>query len=999
MKKILLIFVSLLITGGSLLWAQSVTVSGVVTENGKPVEFVSVVEKGSTSNGVNTDINGRYTITVPSNATLVFSSVGYKTQEIAVGGRTTINVIIAADVAVLDQVVVTAYGPIKVKSFTGAATSVDAEKLENKPVATLDQALQGQVAGMLSSTSSGQPGADSKVLIRGIGSINAGTDPLYVIDGVPVTTGNWSFGGGGGGYSEVSSAMSSINPNDIESVTVLKDAAATSIYGARAANGVILITTKKGKSGKPQFSLNMQAGMSARARSYDLLNANQFIELTTESLRNSGYSDADIAKEFAGFPRKENGEFYDTNWLDDYAYRDNAITYALDFSVSGGDEKTKYYASLSSYHQDAVLRWGALDRKSGRVNVTHQSSDAVNFGFNLAYSNTQQSTPTTTSAYYINPAAGALNMPPLEYPYNHDGTYRHRVVGNNGTNFVEANNYNTWMTYNDRVLGNVYLDIKFLKDFRFRSSYGVDLYFVQDDSYDDPRTTGSSAEDLGRAERATRSMRRWTNTNTITYAKTFAEKHNVNVVVGQETEHFNYEYVTATSENFASYKLRQVSQGSEPITTSGGRNTYRLASFIGNASYDYDGKYFGTASFRYDGSSKFSADNRWATFWSVGGAWDIAKENFLTEATDLFNSLKLRASYGTSGNSDIGYYNSLGLYAFSSYNGNPTSYPAQAANPNLTWESQALFNVGVDFQILDRRLGGTIEYYNRTTSDLLLSVPLSSLTGFTSQLRNVGSVRNQGIEITVNATPVRTEKFTWSIDANWSANQNKVLELYGGEDISRDRFRLQEGENMTQYWLVKHAGVDPATGRETWYDREGNICFQRDYNSMATNGLGNATPVWQAGLTNKFSAYGFDLSFFFFFNYGNMVFDNAAYQIQHDGSKANQNEVATMMDRWQKPGDIAVNQRRSTGAATQVSTRFLYDGSYIRLRNINLGYTFPKKVTETLNLSSLRLFVQAHNLLTITNYPGQDPEVNPMVDNFYQYPTSKAVLVGLDVKF
>jgi len=1000
MKKILLIFASLLITGGGFLWAQSVQVSGVVTENGQPIP-ATVVEKGTT-NGVNTDDNGRYTITVSTNATLIFTSVGYKAQEIAVGGRTTINVSMESDIATLEGAVVTAYGVINKKTFTGAASSVSAEKLENKPVATLDQALQGNVAGMLSSTSSGQPGADSKVLIRGIGSINAGTDPLYVIDGVPITIGDWATAGGGGGYSSVNSAMSSINPNDIESVTVLKDAAATSIYGSRASNGVILITTKKGKEGKPQFSINLQGGMSGRGSKLKMLNASQYIELNREAMLNSGYNTAQVAATFNAFPRTIEGKFYDTDWQEDFTYRDDAMTYSIDFSVSGGDAKTKYYASLSNYHQDAIMLWGDLDRKSARVNITHQGADWINFGFNLSYANTVQNTPTTTSAFYTNPAAASLNFSPLEYPYNLDGTYNTNMVGNNSVNYVLNNNINDDKTTSDRILGNAFAEIKFLKDFRFRSSYGVDMYFVQDDSYTDARGQGNIYAGVGYAERTHQSMRRWTNTNTISYMKTFNEKHNVNVLVGQEAENFDYDYVLAGASGFASYKLRQVSSGAEPVRTLGSKSSYRLVSFLGNASYDYDGKYFATASFRRDGSSKFSVNNRWASFWSIGGAWDIAKESFLSENAPIFNSLKLRASYGTSGNSDIGYYNSYGLYGFSAYNGLPTSYPAQAENPDLTWESQALFNVGIDFEILERRLGGTIEYYNRTTDDLLLSVPLSYITGFGSQLRNVGSVRNQGIEITINATPIQTETFTWKVDANWSMNKNKVLNLSGNEEYIDNgdvRARIRPGYDMSEYWLVNFAGVDPATGRETWFDRDGNITFQRDYASMATNNAGTSTPKWQGGLTNTLSAYGFDLSCFFFFNYGNMIFDNVAYQYMHDGHNANQNEIVSVMDRWQKPGDISPNPRRLTTTTTQVSTRFLYDGSYIRLRNLNLGYTFPKKISDALNLSSLRVFVQGQNLFTITNYPGQDPEVDFTMNNFYQYPVARTFMAGIDVKF
>ena len=432
-----------------------------------------------------------------------------------------------------------------------------------------------------------------------------------------------------------------------------------------------------------------------------------------------------------------------------------------------------------------------------------------------------------------------------------------------------------------------------------------------------------------------------------------------------------------------------------------------MMSYLFSGNYDFRNKYYISGTYRYDASSKFSADNKWAPFWSIGGAWELAKEDFMSNVP-LFDMLKLRASYGTSGNSDIGYYNSYGLYSFGAYNGASTTYISQPANPDLKWEKQKLFNVGVDFQILNRKLGGTVEWYNRVTDDLLLLVPLSAPTGFASQLRNVGSIQNRGIELTLNAEPVRTSTFAWRIEANWSRNWNEVLKLdprlnvdpYDNKIFIDDsRKRIREGEDMNQYWLVRFAGVNPADGAETWLDRDGNQVFSRNPDMQRTNGVGTATPKWQGGLTNRFSAYGFDLSVFFFFNYGNMIFDNVAYQCMHDGGKADMNELVWAMDRWQKPGDISPNPRRHLGAATQVSTRFLYDGSYVRLRNVTLGYNLPAKFLGGWYISNVRLFVQGHNLLTFTNYPGQDPEFNYDGENFYQYPTSRSILGGIEIKF
>jgi TonB-linked SusC/RagA family outer membrane protein len=1003
MKRLNLLLACFFISMG-LAIAQNKQVSGtVVDETGEPVIGASVVIKGNATIGTVTDLDGKFTLSVPSAAqTLVVKYLGMQDQEVAVASD--VSVILKPSNNSLDEVVVTAYGAITKKTFTGSVSTVSNAKIENKPVATLDQALQGNVAGMVTSSSSGQPGADSKVIIRGRGSINASTDPLYVVDGMPITIGNYSANVGTENGVSPSSAIASLNPNDIESVTVLKDASATSIYGSRAANGVVLITTKKGKSGKPQVSVNLSGGLSSRTNKLKMLNGEQYRELNAEAYRNGGYSEAQIAAEFDRFPKTADGNFYDTNWLNDYAYRDDAKTSAADISINGGTGNTKYYASFSNYSQEAILRWGDMERNSARLNLTHQSTDWLNFGVNATYSNVKQNTPLTTASYYINPAYAAMGLSPLETPYNTDGTFRHSVIGNSGINFVEANTYNSATTSMDRLIGNAFAEVKFLENFRLKTNWGLDNYFIDDDEYNDPRTTGSSAENIGRATKVHQNVKRWTTTNTLSFIKTFDGVHNVNILAGQEAESFNYDYVQAISEQFASYQLRQVESGAEPVTAAGNLESYNMLSYLATASYDYDNKYFASASFRQDGSSKFSANHKWASFWSVGAAWNLVKENFVSDNLPIISALKLRSSYGTSGNSDIGFYNSYGLYDFTAYNGASASYPSQPSNPDLTWESQQLFNVGLDFGLNDGRYGGTLEFYNRRTDDLLLNVPLSGITGFGSQLRNVGSVQNRGFEVTLNAEVVKTKDISWQIDANWSINKNKVLALYDGIDyIDQERKRIIVGEDMSNYWLVRFAGVDPGTGAETWYDREGQLVFQRSYDQHATNGIGSAAPLWQGGLTNTLTAYGFDLSAFFFFNYGNKVYDLGTQTYMQDGARANTNELASQMDRWQKPGDISPNPRRSVGISVQPSTRALYDGSYVRLRNLTLGYTFPSKTLKFIHLDNLRIYAQGLNLLTFTNYPGQDPEVS-YAGNYSgvlvsQYPVAKTWMVGLQVKF
>ncbi|MDL2223016.1 TonB-dependent receptor, partial [Bacteroidales bacterium OttesenSCG-928-M11] len=882
--------------------AQNVQVKGtVVDEYGEPIIGASVEAKGHASLGAITNVEGTFLLDLPQSVQALFVSyVGKERQEVAVAPN--VFVVLKTADQLMDEVVVVGYVTQKRSSLTGSLSSIGSAKIEKLPVASLDEALKGNIAGLSASTGTGQPGADTKVIIRGVGSINAGTDPLYVVDGVPITIGNMSAATASGSYNgSTYGAMANLNPNDIESVTVLKDAAATAIYGSRAANGVIVITTKQGKEGKTQFNLSAQLGVSNRANTdLKMLNRNQYMELMTEAYLNSGWTQQRISEEFAKYPKDANGNFYDTNWLDE-AYRSDAITQSYELSATGGTDKTNYFLSISHYSQEAILKWGDMTRTSARLNLNHKANNWLTFGVNSTYSLSEQDTPLTTAAYYVNPIAGSLTLNPLNPVYNQDGTYNHSPIGNNSTNFVEANDYNTNLLTTHRLIASMYGEISFMKNLKFKTLYGYDMMLVQDEQYDDPRATGSSADNVGRASRYDRTIQVWNWTNTLNYFETFNDDHNLNVLVGQEASARNLYFMGVETEGFASYKLRQPAAASEATNWYGYPANSRLVSLFGQVSYDYMSKYFLSGSFRYDGSSKFGLNNRFAPFWSVGGAWNVSEEYFLSDI-EWLNQLKLRSSYGTTGNSDIGNYESYGLYSFDSYNGQSASYPSQIANPDLTWEKTHAFNVGLDFRFLKNRLGGTIEFYNKKTTDLLLNVPLSRTTGFTSQLRNIGDMQNRGLEVSLNFDVISTKDFTWRLDANWSANKNKVLSLsQEDEEISwgsSGRKLIQVGKDMFQYKLVKYAGVNPADGSQMWYDKDGELVFTRSYAEQATTGIGSATPKGQGGLTNTFFYKDFDLSLFFYFQYGNKIFDNVAYQYQHDGNNTTRNEITDMMDRW-----------------------------------------------------------------------------------------------------
>ncbi len=1007
MKRLVFLLVCLFI-GMGMMTAQDRQVAGtVVDESGEPVIGASVVVRGTTM-GTVTDLDGKFVLNVSESATtLTVQYLGMSDQEVAVAPDVT--VVLHPSVRELDEVVAIGYGTARRSSFVGALSSVRSDRIEGLPVASLDQALKGNIAGLTANTGTGQPGADTKVIIRGRGSITAGTDPLYVIDGVPMLTGDFSTWKSNelenSSNGSIFGAMANLNPNDIESVSVLKDASATSIYGARAANGVIVITTKQGRQGKTQFNFTAQAGFSSRANTkFKMLNRDQFLELAEESYLNYyGESGREILHgELNNAYRKDaEGNFYNTNWLKE-AFRTNALTQSYDLSATGGSKNTTYFLSLARFDQEAILRWGRFERTSARVNLGHQANKWLKIGVNATYSYTKQDTPPTSDAYYTNPIAGALALTPLDSPFEADGvTFNHSPVGNSGVNFVEANTYNTLEQYVNRLIGSVFAEILFAKDLTFKSLYGYDLMIMDENEYDDPRATGTSADNVGRASRYNTNVRVWNWANTLNYNLILKEKNNIGVMLGTEAQ-IHSEYFMGTSvEGFPSYKIRHASAGATPVEGYGEPQESRLISYFTRADYNFAHRYYFSGSFRYDGSSKFGKNNRFAPFWSLGASWNISEESFMKKY-DWLDQLRIRSSYGTTGNSDIEFYESYGLYEFDSYNGASASAPYQLANPDLKWETTASFNVVVDFRVLNR-LSGTLEFYNRKTTDLLLKVPLSRTTGFEDQMQNVGSVQNRGVEITLSADAIRTKDFTWTIDANWAHNANKVLKLnHEDGEIpwgSSERKLLQAGKDMFQYKLVRYAGVNPADGAQMWYDADGELAFTRDYATMAVTGVGSAAPKGTGGLTNTFRYKDFDLSVFFFYQYGNKIFDNAAYLYRTDGSTFTSNEVTDQLNRWQKPGDMSENPKRTILNTAQVSTRYLFDGSYIRLKNLRLGYTLPKILTEKMSVSSLRLFVQGQNLLTITDYPGMDPDVPWDGEAFYAYPAAKTWTVGVDIKF
>jgi TonB-linked SusC/RagA family outer membrane protein len=993
--------------------AQDVQVTGKVTsaEDGSILPGVSVYIKGTTT-GTTTDINGAYSLETPADATLVFSFIGMKTVEIAVGGQTTIDASMDVETTAMEEIVVVAYGKTSKEALTGSVGIVNSDKLEQVPLSSIDKILQGNTPGMFSTSASGQPGSGSDVRIRGIGSISGGNSPLYVVDGIPISSATLSRSHNTATKTSqtehsLSSALSSLNPNDIESVTILKDAVATSLYGTRASNGVVLITTKKGKTGKTQFEAHAQYGLSTLAtNNMRMLNSSEYVELLREGKYNFYLDQGRSPLEAMSLATREAGvDSINTDWLG-LAFKNNAPTQSYEVSARGGTEKTTFYVSGSYFDQTGIALDSYFKRMSGRINLDHQANDNMKFGVNLQTSYQNQNTPLTSSAYFISPVVGSYLYRPTVPAYNPDGTPYFDLGGPaGGASFIGVSEYNELYGNTLKMLGNFYAEISFLKKFKYKITSGGDYTNIMEYQWDDPRNPGNTAEDKGRATRQLTSNFIGTLTNLLSYNTIVADEHNIDVMLGHEAQMGKYEALDVATLNFPHPNLRELGSGSENEDSWGTSNDYSLLSYFSRVEYNYDSRYYFFSSFRYDGSSRFGENERFAPFYSVGASWRISRESFMS-GIGAINNLKLRASYGTSGNQEIftsggtpTYYAYQGLYGYGfNYNGLPGSTPSQIANPDLKWEQNTNTNVGIDFGIINR-LTGQIDLYYRKTTDLLLYVPISRTSGFNSALRNVGAMENKGIEFMLTANVIQST-FNWDVDFNLSANRNKVLTLNNGEDIIDDTKIRREGEAYQSFYMAEWAGVNPATGTPMWFDKDGNIVEK--YTQADKEIVGTADPKFFGGITNAFDYKGITLSFMFYYQYGNKIYNSVSRITESDGAFSGWNQDAKQLDRWQKPGDYAPNPRRVDGNPTSsnaMSTRWLEDGSFLRLRNATLAYKFPSQIIEKAKLGSLRIYVQGTNLWTLTNYTGLDPEVDLNGTSWFVYPNSRTITFGIDLGF
>ncbi|MFI5133075.1 MAG: SusC/RagA family TonB-linked outer membrane protein [Chitinophagales bacterium] len=996
MKRLVLLITLLL--PAMILLAQR-TVKGKVTdESGNPVPHASVTIK-ETQQGGTADADGNFSIAVDNRArTLVFSFVGKASQEVTIGNKSTINITLKQEDATMSEVVVVAYGTQSKQKITGSVAKVGGTEVENRPFTSVDQLLQGKVAGLQSTSPTGQPGGIQQVRIRGIGSITAGAAPLYVVDGVILNTGDFSR------LNNTSNALAGINPNDIESISVLKDAAASAIYGARASNGVVLITTKKGKAGKSKIRVDSEYGFGSTAIFNDLarpLNATDYFNLTNEGLVNAGATQAQITSIMASLGYN-NG--YDEDWLK--RVTQSGVTQDVNASVSGGDNKTTFYTSAGYFYQKAVVIGSDFKRYSGTVNVRHKASDKLTVGLNASGTYYHQNSP-FQSSNFRNPVIDGYLLRPSQNAFNSDGTVNiSTTTFNQLYNPVGINQYDRTYLDNTKILTNVSGEYQLCKDLKFTTKFGIDYFDIEEFNYYNPffgdaRTTG------GRESNFDTRVSNWISTNQFNYHHNFLKSKDLGVdfLAAYEAQKSKQLNISATGTSVPTTTAIPLPVPSSPSTASGARGDYSFTSILSQLQLNYKTRYSLSGSFRRDGSSRFGTDVKYGNFWSVGGAWNLDQENFMKSVT-FINALKLRGSYGKLGNADIGNYPWQGTYTFSSpYNQLPGSAPNQIQNDQLTWEVNKPFDVGIDVTVWKNRVTLTAEYYNRKSTSLILAQPLSPTSGFASVNANIGSMTNKGWEFQLNATPVRTKDFSWDVAFNIALNKNKITSLANNNaDILALPFLRRVGQDFQTIYTRLWAGVDPATGNPLWYTDSSKTQTTSNVTTVQRGIIGSASPKGFGSLSTTLSYKGFSLDAQFNYQYGNLVYDQWGFLSWSDGYNPSLNKIQKQLTRWQKPGDITDVPKYVYGGAMNSnaeSSRWYYKGNFIRLRDLTLSYTVPKKITDAAKLDNVHFYIRGSNLWTkaFDKNITFDPEQAINGVNDLQVLIQRTVSIGLTLGF
>ncbi|MCZ8373258.1 TonB-dependent receptor [Phocaeicola sp. KGMB11183] len=1003
------------------LLAQNKEIKGIVTsaEDGEPLIGATISVKGNEAQGVVTDIEGKYILQIPnSDCTLVVAYLGMKTQELKAPSSGILNISLEAESMNLDEVVVTGYGNFSKSSFTGSANTLRADMMKNVPVMTVEQKLQGMTTGVNITSSSGQPGANQSIRIRGMGSFNASQEPLFVIDGVPVTSGSLSTGGADAAYMNNSKTniMSTLNPSDIENITVIKDAAAASLYGSRAANGVILITTKQGKAGRTQVSLNIAGGFSDAAVDFrPTLSGDQRYELLYEGLYNyaldkqmkspSEYAGQEIGK-YAYVP-----ELGYTDWRKELLR--TAIHQNYEASVSGGNERTTFYASLGYNSQEGLAKNSSLDRYSARLNMSQKVGKYGEVGANVMFTQMNQEMNEERGSS-INPFLDvAMLMNPSMTVRDKDGNYVGAYPGTtlNPLRDILTDYNRTRMT---RMFSTGYASIEPLKGLKLKETLSYDYTIQKDSRYFNPLSAaGPKSGSDAQTSKGFIEYGKLISSTSLNYVHTFNYKHHLDVLAAYEIE--SYQTDKASGERS---RLPSNSNLVEPDNASvlnsfiSSTQAYRMLSYLSRLNYDYDDRYYIAGSFRRDGSSRLSPKNRWGNFWSVSGMWHLSNESFMKPIKHILSDVKIRASYGVNGNQPGSLYGYMGLYTYGqSYMGGFGSYESSLANPNLKWEKNYNLNIGLDLAFLSR-IFLSIEYYNRDTKDLLYSLPISATTGFTNYLSNVGQLNNKGVELELRTINFATPHFNWSTVLNLSHNSNKIISLNGQleQSIEGTWFIHKVGLPYHTFYVKEFAGVDPQNGDALYYTNTLNK--DGSYSREITNDISKAqaipyksvNPKISGGLTNILNYKQLDLSFTLTYSLGGYSFDKLGTYIENGTTNiytSKYNLPAYAMDRWQKPGDQTDVPRfvYNQSASDNNSSRYIHSTDHLRLKNLTLGYTLPREWTRKVMVNKARFYFSGSNLLTWAKWKQYDPETPVNGEVFCEAPPMRTFSFGVQLTF
>jgi len=1032
MKKFLTL-IGILCLGMSSILAQTVQVSGTVTsaDDGLPLPGVSVVVKG-TLLGTVTNVDGKYAFAVPANGTLLFSFIGMITEEVALDGRQVIDVVMKSDAQQLDEVVVIGYGTQRKSDITSSISRIGSDAIAGIATQSFDQQIAGRAAGVQVSQTSGELGKAPTIRIRGVNSLSSSTEPLYVVDGVPMHTGTYGRG----------SAMADINPDDIESLTVLKDGAATAIYGSRASNGVVLITTKKGKAGSATLSYSGYMSWASATKLPKLLDGEQFVEVLNEM--------------YANQPSTARPAVYDgtnTNW-NDYIYR-TGVQHSHTISISGGSDKTQYYFSGGYTDMEGSVIANYMKRFTVKGDATIKATNWLRTGvsFNGASTETQGMTDGWNSL--SDPLFGGIRMLPNVAVYNPEDPTGYNIdkdnrrslgrgpntqtIANNIPNQVWVLENNKNVTRNYHAIANAFLEIMPLQGLSFKSMIGVDVLLSDDHTVWMPEH-GDGMGYGGYMSRSFDPNLRWNWQNILSYNVKF-DDHSLDLTAVQEYFKYSYRYFQMSGQMFSDRLIMDdfISGTFDMMGMYGGSQHYGMASYMFRANYNYASKYYIGASIRTDGLSKLPEANRWGTFYGVSAAWRLSNESFWGELRETINDFRLRGSYATVGNSGIaGYYPYMGVYFPQKYGNQSGIYYYNVGNENLKWETQKTLDLGFDMQLLRGRISLEFAYWKKNNTDIVLAVPVDPMLGLPGNKinQNIGQINNDGLEFTVGGTVINKRDFSWRADLNVSTLRNEIIKLVDG-DIMGTYTIHREGESQNTLWGFKYAGVNMENGNPMWYKEDGSIAqlnlpgtTHSVYNSSSPADvskatsltaqdkvlLGNTIPKWFGGFNNTFAYKGFDLNLFFRFAGGYSIMNGTAQY--HLNNLDFANKGAEVLDRWQskeKPGNgtvpkLVIGRGNVTNREQETNGRFVEKGDYLKLGTVSLGYRLPKNIVSKASISNARIYCTLQNALTFTKYSGLDPELSrnmqgagSIADGFGvdigARPIHRSVQIGLNLTF